>query len=187
VIIKTFHNRQLRPHLRVQVRGGPRMVAPNRSFNSRDPKKGNRVSLHGPSSHFLSNYGTGVNALKDPQVVLQMIAPAIDPPPCIITSIDQPFHHINTMSPTRRLLQSRSASGLGVASGWPGTPPRLRRPRRPLSATGYNRFDDTTHPNTPKTPSLLLKKCCRHRRLHQCAACFIEPIDLHASDGATSQ
>jgi hypothetical protein len=176
-VIMTFHNRQLRPRPSPIM---PKMVAPNRPFNSRDPKKGHRVLRHDLSSRFLSNYGTGVNALKDPQVVFQTIAPAIDPPPCIITSIDQPFHHTDTMSPTRRLLRSRSASGLGVASGWPGTPPRLRRP---LSATGYNRFDDRTHPNTPKS----FKKCRRHRRLHRRAACFIEPIDLYASDGATSQ
>ena len=67
----------------------PKMVAPSKAFNSRDPKKGNRVLLYGLSSRFLSNYGTGKNALKDPRVVLQTIAPAIDPrPPCIIiTSI----------------------------------------------------------------------------------------------------
>jgi hypothetical protein len=166
------------------MRGRPKMVAPNRSFNSRDPKKGNLVSLHGLSSRFHSDYGTGVNAIKDLRVVLQTIAPGFDPPPCIVTSIDQPFHRTNTMSPTRRFLRSRSASGLGVASGWPGTPPRLRR--RPLSATGYNRFDDRTHPNTPKLPSFF-KKCRRHRRLHRRAACFIEPIDLYVSDGATPQ
>ena len=117
--------------------------------------------------------------------VLQTIAIDL---PRIITSIDQPFHHtnLNTMSPTRRLLRSRSASGLGGASGWPGTPPRLRRPKRPLSATGHNRFDDRTHPNTPKSP-YLFKKYRFRRRLHRRAACSIEPIDLYASDGATSQ
>ena len=170
----TFHNGQLRLHL-------PKMVAPSKAFNSRDPKKGNRVLLYGLSSRFLSNYGTGENAIKDPRVVLQTIAPAIDPkPPCIL------LHHPNTMSPTRRLLRSQSNSGLAVASGWPGTPPRLRRPRKPLSATGYNRFDDRTHPNTPKSRSLF-KKCRRHQRLHRRAACLIEPIDFYASDGATSQ
>jgi hypothetical protein len=161
------------------------MVAPNRSLNSQDPKKGNRILLHGLSSRFFSNYSTGANALKDARVVLRTITPAIDPPPCIITSIHQPFHHTNSMS--RRILRSRSASGLGVASALPGTPLRLRRPRRPLSATGYNRFDDRTHPNTPKSPTLF-KKCRRHRRLHRCATCFIEPIDLYfESDGATPQ
>ena len=157
------------------------MVAPNRSFNRRDPKAGNSLSLHGLPARLLSNYGTVGNALKDPRVVLPAITPALDPPPCIIASIGQPFHHTNSMS--RRLLRSRSASGLGVAPGWPGTPPRLRRP---LSGSGYNRFDNRTHPNTPKSPSLF-KRCCRHRRLHRRAACGIEPLELFASNGDTPQ
>jgi hypothetical protein len=158
--------------------------SPNRSFNSRDPKAGNFLSLHSLPARFLSNYGTVGNALKDPRVVLPAITPALDPPPRIIASIDQPFHHTNSMS--RRLLRSRSASGLGVAPGWPGTPPRFQKLRRPLSGSGYNRFDNRTHPNTPKSPSLF-KKCRRHRRLHRRAACVIEPLDFYPSDGAASQ
>ena len=143
---------------------------------------------HGPSrsyslSPFFSNYGTGGNVIKDPRVVLRNIIPQIHPSR-ITTSINQSFHHTNSMS--RKFLRSRSASGVAIAPRWTGTPPRLIRPRRSLSATGYDRFNDRTHPNTPKSPSVF-KLCRRHRRLHRRAACAIEPLDLYASDGTASQ
>ena len=138
-----------------------------------------------PPSLLLSNHGAVGDAIKDPRVqaALRTITPAIASLPCTIASIDQPFHHTNSMS--HRILRSRSASGLGVvpASGWPGTPSRSQKLRRPLSGSGYNRFDTRTHPNTPKSPS----KCRRHRRLHRRAACAIEPLELVASNGATPQ
>ena len=97
------------------------MVAPNRSFNSRDPKAGHSRSLHGLPVCVLSNYGTVGNALKDPRVVFPAITPPLNPPPCIIASIDQPFHHTTShgdcqiMTPLHRhrCMRRRSARDSG--------------------------------------------------------------------------